>query len=174
MSVDSIGMTLSTRDSIRFWASRSEEWACLTIKTEGTYCEIAMDREHVEAVRNQLPDVLAGLDLWAAEQAECEKAGIAAQRAVTAAARALDLAMAAETAGAADVAASLRKVATEASAKADAVDAAVQAFENAAAEADQAAEKLTFATDEAETALRRPRADKRPAELAGTAGAVTP
>jgi hypothetical protein len=167
MSVDSMGMTLGTHDSITFWASRSEEWACLVIKADGTYCEIRMDRVHVEALRDQLPDVLAGLDRWVAEQAGYEKAGAVGQQAAAAAARALDVAVAAETAGAGDVAACLREVA-------NAVDAAVRVFENATVEADHAAEKLICATAEAENALRRLRASERPADLADAAGAVTP
>jgi hypothetical protein len=94
---------------------------------------------------------------------------MAEQRTMDAAARALDLAVAADVAGAPDVAASLRAAATAASATADAVDAAVGAFESATAEADYAAEKLIDLTGEADDMLRRLRDDGRPAELVGGA-----
>src|SRR6266545_4485476 len=103
MSVDSLGMTVDRHDSITFWASRSDEWAYLVIDTEGTHCEIQLDRPHVEAMRDQLPTVLAGLDRWAAEDDGCATAGVAEKRAVDTAARALDLAVAAEGAGAHEV-----------------------------------------------------------------------
>lgn len=96
MSVDSVGITLDGHGSVSLWAKRCDESACLTIETNGTYCEIGMDRMHVEALRDQLPDVLAGLDRWAAEDDGYAKAGATEQRAIDAAARALDLAAAAE------------------------------------------------------------------------------
>lgn len=153
MSVDSLGLTLGAGDPIRFWASRTDESACLVIKSDGTHCEIGMDREHVEALRDQLPEVLAGLDLWAAEQEACEWAGMVEQRAVDAAAQALDVAVAAE-----ELAASLREAAAEASARAEAVDSAVRAFEAATAEADHAACKLVHLAGEVSAELARVRA----------------
>ncbi|MPZ85236.1 MAG: hypothetical protein GEV28_34550 [Actinophytocola sp.] len=165
MSVGSLGMTLAEHDSVRLRASRSEELAWLVIEADETHCEIRMDRAHVEALRDHLPDVLAGLDRWSAEDAACEQAEVAGGRAVDAAAEALDMAARADAAGAHDVAAPLREAAAEMTAKADAVDAAVRAFGNAAADADYAAERLSYATREAERALCRWRDDDRPAEL---------
>ena len=169
MSVDSLGLTLGKGDSITFWVSRSDESACLVIKSDGTHCEIGMDRKNVEALRDQLPDVLAGLDRWAAEQQACEKAGIAEKRAVDAVAQALEIAVAAEQAGAHELAASLREAAAQASTKADAVDATVQAFENATADADHAASTLVYLTGQVDTELDRVRGggDDQPAEPAG-------
>jgi hypothetical protein len=169
MGLDSLGLTLGTGDPIRFWASRTDESACLMIKSDGTHCEIGMDREHVEALRDQLPDVLAGLDQWAAEQEACEKSGIAEKRAVDAAAHALDVAVAAEQAGAHDLAASLREAAAEASARANAVDATVRAFEAATVEADYAACKLAHLTGEVDAELARMRGGHdRPAQPVGS------
>ncbi len=165
MSVDSLGLTLGKGDSITFWASRTDESACLVIKVDGTHCEIGMDRENVEALRDQLPDVLAGLDRWAAEEEACEKAGIVEKRAVDATAQALDVAVAAEQAGAHELAASLREAAAEASTTADAVDATVRAFESATAEVDHAASKLVYLTSQVSVELDRLRGgDDRPAE----------
>lgn len=155
MSVDSVSISLDGNGSVRLWTRRCDESACLVIETSGTYCEIGMDRVHVEALRDQLPDALAGLDRWAAEDDACAKAGAAEQRAVHATVQALDLATAVEEAGAQDVATSLREAATEASARAEAANAAVRAFEDATAEADFATEKLNYATSEAEAVLRR-------------------
>jgi hypothetical protein len=53
-------------------------------RTDGTYGEIVMARENVEALRDQLPKVLAGLDRWAAEEAACGHACRAEKRAVVA------------------------------------------------------------------------------------------
>jgi hypothetical protein len=156
MNVASLGLTLTECDAVTMWANRSAELACLVIDTEGTYCEILMDRVHVEALRDQLPSTLAGLDTWAAEDAGCEKAGAAEQQAGAAAARALDLAAAADRAGSRDLAASLRVAAAEATAKATAVGAHVRAFADATAEADFAVEKLTYAMNKAGAALRTP------------------
>lgn len=147
MSVDSLGLTLGKGDPVTFWAGRTDESACLVLRSDGTHCEIGMDREHVEALRDQLPDVLAGLDRWAAEQEGCETAGIAEKRAVDAAARALEVAVAAEQAGAHELAVSLREAAAQASATADAVDATVWAFEAATNEADNAATRLVHLTE---------------------------
>ncbi|MPZ83397.1 MAG: hypothetical protein GEV28_24590 [Actinophytocola sp.] len=153
MNTASLGVTLDERDAVRLWASRSAELVCLVIDAEGTNCEIRMVRVHVESLRDQLPSVLAGLDRWAAEDAGCGKAETAKQQAVDVAARALDLAVAAEKAGAYEVAASLRVAAAEATAKATAVDAHVRAFEGATAEADYAAEKLIYIMSETGAAL---------------------
>lgn len=154
MRVDSVSISLDGQGSVRLWTRRSDESAFLVIETSGSYCEITMDRTHVEALRDQLPDALAGLDRWTAEDDGCAQAEAAEQRAVHTAARALDLASVVEGVGAHDGAASLRAAVVEASAKAAAADAAVRAFEDAAVEADYATEKLNYATSEAEAALR--------------------
>jgi hypothetical protein len=159
-------MSLESRDTVRLWASRSEDWACLVIEDGETYCEIRLARVHVETLRDHLPGVLAGLDRWAAEDAACEKAEISGRRATDLAAQALDLAVAAEAAEAHELATSLRSAVAEATAKANAVDAAVQAFGHAAADADYASEVLIYATRETEQALGRLQDDDRPAEVA--------
>jgi hypothetical protein len=166
MSVDSLGITVDRRDTITFWASRSEEWACLVIDAEGTHCEIKLDRVAVEALRDHLPTELPGLDRCAAEDAGCERAGIAGQRALDSTAQALELAAAADAAGAHDLAASLRAAASEATATANAADSTVRAFRSATAEADHAAEKLTYLIGNAGVALRRLCQDDRCTELA--------
>ncbi|GAB3432014.1 hypothetical protein [Actinophytocola sediminis] len=155
MNADSVSITLDGYGSVRLWTRRSAESACLVIETSGTYCEIALDRTHVEALRDQLPDALAGLDRWTVEDDGCVRAGAAEQRAVRAAARALELAAAAEGAGAPEAATALHAAATEARVRADATDAAVRAFENATIEADCATEKLNCAISAAEAVLRR-------------------
>jgi hypothetical protein len=83
---------------------------------------------------------------------------------VDAAAQSLDLAVRAEQAGDHDLAESLRKAAAEATAKANAVDTAVTAFESATAEADYAVEGLIGVTRTAGATLRRLRGDDQPAE----------
>lgn len=165
MSVDSVAITLNRKGSISLWARRGDESAFLVIETSGTYCEIGMDRVHVEALRDQLPDALAGLDRWVAEDDGCAKAAATEKRAVDAAARALGLAVAAEEAGAHDVAASLRGAAAEASTKAGTVDAAVRTFEDATLEADYATEKLICVVGEVERLLHN---GGRSAERAGS------
>lgn len=157
MSVDSVSISLDGNGSVRLWTRRGDESACLVVETSGTYCEIAMDRVHVEALRDQLPEALAGLDLWAVEEDGCAKAAVAERRAVQAAAPALDLAVAVDEAGVHDVATSLRAAATEASGRAEAADAAVRAFGNATVEADHATEKLNYAMSAAAEVLRRRR-----------------
>jgi hypothetical protein len=164
MGVHCLGLTLDTGDPITFSASRTDESAYLVIKSGGTNCEIGMDREHVEALRDQLPDVLAGLDRWAAETVGCEKAGTAEKRAVDAAARALDLAVVAEQAGDHKLAVSLRTAAATASAQAKAVDDAVTAFEETTVDADAAADRLIDILGKAETTLRE---KDQPAEPVG-------
>jgi hypothetical protein len=166
MGVNSVGMTVGGCDEVTLWASRSEPWACLVIDTEGMRCEITMDRVVVESLRDQLPEVLAGLDRWAAEDAGCARAGAAEQRAVNAAAQALDLATAVEAAGGTGAAA-LREAAAEVTAKANVVDDAVAAFESATAEADHAAERLAYRTCEAAAALRRLPGSDQPAQPVG-------
>lgn len=160
MEVTSVSLKLDRRDSIRLWVSRSAERVFLVMDTEGSFCEFQIDRSHVEALRNELPSVLAGLDLRAIEDAECEKAEMAEQRAVDAATRALDLALTAEKAGAFDLAASLRAAAAESTAKATAVNAHVRAFEDATAAADYASEKLNYAVSQANAELRQRRDDQ--------------
>lgn len=157
MNVGSVGMTVGERDSITLWASRSEEVACLAISGGGTHCEILMDRAHVGAMRDHLPTVLADLDQWAAENTTREQAKITERRACDAAARAGDLATAAEATGADELAASLRAAMTKATIRAAEVNAAVRAFENARKAADQATEKLIYLADGADATLSRMR-----------------
>jgi hypothetical protein len=159
-------MALDRNDRVRLWASRHKEWACLVIDgSDRAYYEIRMDRAHVEALRDYLPGVLAGLDRWAADDQACEHAEITGERTTDLAAQALDQAVAAEAAGAHGLATSLRAAVAEATERANAVDAAVRTFGDAAADADDAAEGLIYAMREAENALRRLRDDDRPAEL---------
>lgn len=165
MSVTSLSMTLKRRHSVRLWASRSEDWACLAILGGDLAAEIRLEREHVEALREQAPGVLAGMDRTVAEDGGCQRAGIAEQRAVDAAAKALDMALAADAAGASEVAERLRECAAMATECANAVDATVRAFEQAAIEADSATDSLLYVTREADAALRRVRNDDRPAAL---------
>jgi hypothetical protein len=153
MSISSLGMTLEDRDTIEFRASRSEETAWVAIRSSDAQCEIRMDRVHVEALRDQIPDVLTGLDRVAAEDTACVRAEIAGERATDAAARALDKARMVEEAGAHDVAESLRAAAAKATASANAVDAAVQAFVEATAYADSAADTLIYISQQADAAL---------------------
>ncbi|MGQ0840235.1 hypothetical protein [Actinokineospora sp.] len=153
MSVDSLAMTLDRGDSVTMWVSRAEGWACLAIRADGMNCEIQMDGIHVRAMRDHLPDVLAGMDRWAAEDAACERAEIAGERAVDAVAKALGHAAAAEAAGAHSVAAALRAAAAAATAKANEVDATVRAFDHATADADSAVDRLIYLTCEAETVI---------------------
>jgi hypothetical protein len=168
MSVNSLGISVDGADSVHLSASRVDEAACLVIKTDGAHCEIQMDRAVVEALRDQLPATLAGLDRWAAETAACVKAGAVEKRAVDAATRALDLAVVAEQAGDHKLAACLRKAATTASAQAKAVDDAVTAFEEATVDADHATDRLIDILGKAETALDQPRDKDRPAEPVGS------
>src|SRR5882762_6559350 len=104
MSLNSLGMTMERRDSLSMWVSRSEGWACLVLHSGGAQCEIRMERTHVEALRDHLPDALAGMSRWVAEDGTCAEAEEAGARAVDAAAKALDLAAAADVAGANGVA----------------------------------------------------------------------
>lgn len=157
MSLDSLGMTMEGNDSVVLWASRSREWAFLVLRSGDTSCEIRMDRVHVEALRDHIPVVLAGLDRWAVQDAACAQAVVAGRRAADVAAQALDRAVAADTAGAPDVAASLRAAAADVTAKANAVDAAVEAFGLAAEDADSAADSVIFHLRQADTALPRSR-----------------
>jgi hypothetical protein len=166
MSLRSLGMDLESSDKVRLWVSRSQGWACFVIEADETHCEIRMKRLHVEALRDFLPEVLAGLDRSTVQDSACEKAEIAGGRATGLAAQALDRAVAAEAAGAFELATSLRAVVAEATEKANAVDAAVRAFDDAAGDADCVAERLIYAIREAEKALGQLRGDERPAELA--------
>jgi hypothetical protein len=165
MSVTSLGMTLDTRHTIRLWASRSDDWACLAISGGETSYEIQMERIHVQALHDHTPVVLVAMDRTATQDAACERAETAAQRATDAAAEALELAEAAEAAGAHDLAASLREAAGQATEAANAVDAAVRAFGHAAADADHATNALVFATDEAEAMLRGAPDNEHPTDL---------
>ncbi|ALG09288.1 hypothetical protein [Kibdelosporangium phytohabitans] len=155
MSVDSVSVSVGGYDSVGLWVSRSEERAYLVIDTKGSHCEIEMGRTHVETMRDQLPQVLAGLDRLAAEDAGCAKARTTQRLASDAAAQALELAATAEAQGAHHVAESLRVAAREAAAKADTVDGAVLAFEAASAEAGDATERLAHLTGETKVKLNR-------------------
>lgn len=166
MSISCLGITLEHRDSIEFRACRSEETAWIWLSVDGSQCEIRMERAHVEALRDQIPEVLTGLERVAAEDAACERAEIAGKRAQDAAGRALDMARMAEQAGACEVAASLRAAAEQATASANAVDAAVRAFVEATLDADHATDRLVYATRQADDALNQVPGDDRPAALA--------
>ena len=155
MNVTSLGFTLSERDAVDVWVSRSAGWMCLVIETEGAYSEIRMDRVHVRALSDQLPKALADMDRWHAEDDACAKAETARRHAVDVAARALDLAAEADEAGVHDQATALREAAEETTTKAEAVDEQVRAFENATGEADYAVDKLLYAMSQAGTALRQ-------------------
>lgn len=166
MSISCLGITLERRDSIEFRADRSEETAWLAFKVDGSQCEIRMERGHVEALRDQIPDVVAGMERVAADDAACERAESAGERATEAVGRALDMMRLAEKAGASEVAASLLAAADEATATANTVDAAVRAVAEAALDADRAADRLVYALWQANDALNRVRDDDRPAALA--------
>lgn len=155
MSVDSLGLSLDRDDTITFWASRASESACLTLGMGGAFCEIVMVRENVEALRDQLSDVLAGLDQSATNVTARLHAAKTQKLAVDVAARALDLAMAAEDAGAADLAASLRALAAETSAAVDAIDVTGRAFRRATADADDSMLQLVGLTERVNTELRQ-------------------
>jgi hypothetical protein len=156
MSVTSLGISMTRSDSMYLLASRDNEVAYLVIETEGTHCEIELERAFVEGLRDQLPATLAGLDRWAAETDACVKARKAGQRAVDATARALELAADAERAGDHELAASLRNAAATASGQAKAVDDAVIVFGDAAVEADHATDRLVDLLGKAEITLSRP------------------
>jgi len=156
MSIGSLGITLKDRDTIEFHASRSEETAWLAIRIDDTQCEIRMERAHVAALRDQLPDVLKGLDRYTTENAACEQAENAAGRATDAATKALDRARAAEDAGDHEIAASLRAAAAEATQTAGAVDQAVRDFVEATLYADRAADRLVCSNWRAEGSLTAP------------------
>ena len=164
MNVASLSFTLDERDAVSVWVSRSAGWACLVIDAPDTYSEIRMDREHVETLHDQLTSALAGMDQWDAEDIACEKAETAQREAVDVATRALELAVAADQAGAHEQAASLRGAAAEATAKATAVTTQVRAFQDATTEADHTTEKLLFAMSQAGAVLRTHRDGDRPAE----------
>jgi len=157
MSLDAVNISFSLDacGSVKLWARRSVQSVTLLIETRGTYCEIGLEQGHLHALREQLPDTLAGLDRWVAEEQGCVKAADAEERAVDAVARAVTLAVAAEQVGASDAAVSLREAAAEATARAEAANAAVRAFEDATLEVDFAVEKLNYASNETERALQR-------------------
>jgi hypothetical protein len=157
LSVDSLGMSLDTHASVRLWARRTEELAWLVIGAGNrAQYEIRMERAHVEALRDHIPAVLAGLDRWAAEDRACERAEQAGRRATEVTAAALDQAASAEAAGAHELAAALRAAVAEAREKAGAVDEAVLTFETATAEADAASDRLLRETRRAAIALATP------------------
>ncbi|ATE53536.1 hypothetical protein [Actinosynnema pretiosum] len=153
MSGNSVTIDLSAGGSVGLWARRHAESACLVLETGGARCEVDLGRAQVEALRDQLPEVLAGLDRWVAENDGCERGEDAGRRAARVADRALELAAVVPD----EVAASLREAAAEASARAEAADAAVRALENAALAVDEAVERLDRVLGEAEAVLpRRP------------------
>jgi hypothetical protein len=145
MSVTSLGMRLDEHDPVRLWVSRAEGWACLQIDTGGTHCEILLGAVQVEALREQLPAVHRALAQCAAEDDSCANAMRVSQQASDLVVLAVGAAAEADAAGAHDVAQSLLSAASNTMAKADAVDAAVLAFEAATADADDATESLTDA-----------------------------
>jgi hypothetical protein len=123
----------------------------------GEHCEYNLRFAHdlPLSLRDQLPDVLAAMDRVAADDAACEKAGIAGNRAVDAAAAALDQAAAAEEVGAAEEAEAARAAAIRATAAANEVDAKVAALVDAAVEADSETDKAFWAAGQAAEAVRR-------------------
>ncbi|GAA2690159.1 MULTISPECIES: hypothetical protein [Actinosynnema] len=151
MSGNSVSIDLGASGSVRLWARRNEEAACLVLEAGGTQCEVDLGRAQVEALRDQLPEALAGLDRWVAENDGCARGDDAGLRAARASERALELAAHAPD----EVAASLRAAVAEASAKAEAADAAVRAFESAALDVDEAVARLNQVLGEAEAALPR-------------------
>jgi hypothetical protein len=153
--VNTVSVSVGGCDSVGLWVSRAEPWACLVIHAGGGHCEVQLDRTHVEALRDQLPQVLAGLDQWVAEEARCATARTVQRRVGDTASRALDLAVTADAAAAHAEAESLRAAVGDATAKAKAVSAAVRAFEEAALDADEAAEQLVNLTGEIGIVLRR-------------------
>jgi len=153
VAISSLGITLDDGDSIELSARRSEHSAWMRIDVDGGYCEIYIERIHLEALNDQLPGVLADLDRAAADDAACGQAELARGRAADAAGRARDLAKVAAKAGAPDIAAVLLAAADEITATAKAVDAAVQAVETAAEDADRAADQLAYTTQLAIAAL---------------------
>jgi hypothetical protein len=154
MAISSLGITLDDRDSIELAASRSEPAAWMRIHVGSGYCEIHVEREHVYALRDQLPGVLAALARVAADDELCGRAEIAVGQASDAASRARKLAEAAANAGIPDIAASLLKAAEETATTADAVDAAIQAVQAASVDADRAVDQLVYVTQLADTSLR--------------------
>jgi hypothetical protein len=153
VSVISLGFSVDKTDSVHLAAGRGDGEAYLSIRTDGTDCEIRMDRAVVEGLRNQIPVALAGLDRYAVETEACVKANAAEKRAVDTAAQALDLAETAEQAGDHELAASLRSASATATEQASAVDAAVTAFEDAAVEAGHAADRLIHLVGKAKITL---------------------
>jgi len=153
MAISSLGITLDERDSIELSASRSEQTAWMRIHFGPGYCEIYIEREHVQALRDQLPGVLADLDRAATGDEVCGRAEIVSDQAANAAGRARKLADVASKAGAPEVAAALLAAAEETTATATAVDAAIQAVQSATADADTAADRLVYTTQLATTTL---------------------
>lgn len=153
MAISSLGITLDEHDSIELSASLSEQMAWMRIHVDGGYCEIYVARQHVQALRDQLPGVLADLDRAAAVDTAGGRAVRASGRASDAASRARELADTAEKAGVPEIAASLLAVVEQTIATIDVVEAAVQAVETATADADRAADQLAYTAQLAITAL---------------------
>jgi hypothetical protein len=156
MNVHSLSISVCDSDTLVLSASRVDEVAALSITTEGTDCEILMDRATVHALRDQLPATLAGLDRWISDTEECVKALEVQQQAADAVRRAEDLVAAVEQAGDAALATRLRQATAETTATASAVDAAVSTFVEAAIDADSATARLICALSQADDLVRRP------------------
>lgn len=130
-----IGLSVGDKELITLWASRADHVAYLIVGS--SVAEIRLERVHLESMRDQLPGVLAAMDRAEADDAACEAAEIAGERAVEAAALIVD-------GGDEPTSQEARDAAAKALAAADAVDSAVRAVTEAAAAADQAAEKAQY------------------------------
>lgn len=144
MSVNSVGLRLDERDSVRMFVSRGDGSACMELVTGGTHCEIVMGPAQVEMMRRQLPAVLADLARGRADDISVANAVRSSQLASDLVVQAVDMAAKATEAGAHEVADILREAATDVMAKADALDAAVLAVEAATVDADDATESLAL------------------------------
>jgi hypothetical protein len=156
MRVDSVGMTLDDSDKVRTWVSRSENRACLVITGSRTQHEIRMSRVHVETLLTQLPDVLAGMTQTADQDAACRNAELSSERASNAVDEAFGLASQADAAGAPEIGNSIREAANRAITATIAVEVAVRKFEEAAATADSATDRLFYVLREADAAVQQP------------------
>lgn len=134
----SIGLHVGHKEPVTLLASRGQGDVCLTIGDSDA--EIRLERPHVEALRDQIPAALAGLDQFDVDNAACDKASEAGQRATGAAARAREAADEAELMGDFGRMSALLAAAEQAEAAAGAVDAIIAAVDDAAITADNAAE----------------------------------
>jgi hypothetical protein len=120
----SIGLGVGYQETVELSPSRANGDVYLVVGDH--VAEIRLERVHVEALRDQIPGVLAELDSTVADNAACDRANEVANRAVELAASVLDQAVAAELAGRPERSAELRSAADKLRA---AVDAAVSAVD---------------------------------------------